>query len=39
VAERTFAIQALGLRGAMFWEISQDSDDHALVNALSPLLR
>lgn len=39
VHERTKAIRRLGLRGAMVWEISQDSDDHALLAELAPLLR
>jgi chitinase len=38
VGERTALIKALGLRGAMCWEISQDSNDHALIGALSPVL-
>jgi chitinase len=38
IGERTALIKAAGLRGAMAWEISQDSDSHALVSALSPLL-
>jgi chitinase len=38
IGERTALIKALGLRGAMCWEISQDSDDHALISALSPVL-
>jgi len=38
IGERTTLIQLLHLRGAMVWEISQDSDAHALVGALSPLL-
>ncbi len=38
IGERTALIRALGLRGAMAWEISQDSDSHALIGALSPLL-
>jgi chitinase len=38
VGERTQLISSLGLRGAMAWEISQDSDAHALIGALSPLL-
>jgi chitinase len=38
IGERTALIKALGLRGAMCWEISQDSNDHALISALSPLL-
>jgi chitinase len=39
VHERTQAVRDMNLRGAMLWEISQDSDDHALVGELSPLLR
>lgn len=39
VAERTRLIRSLHLRGAMAWEISQDSDEHALLRALSPLIR
>jgi chitinase len=38
IAERRLLIQVLGLRGAMAWEISQDSDGHALIGALAPLL-
>ena len=38
IGERTALIKAVGLRGAMAWEISQDSDSHALISALSPLL-
>jgi chitinase len=38
IGERTALIKALGLRGAMCWEISQDSNDHALISALSPIL-
>ncbi len=38
IAERTALVKLLGLRGAMAWEISQDSDSHALIGALSPLL-
>jgi chitinase len=38
IGERTALIKALGLRGAMCWEISQDSNDHALISALSPVL-
>jgi chitinase len=38
IGERTALICALGLRGAMVWEISQDSDSHALIGALAPLL-
>jgi chitinase len=39
VAERTQLIRSDHLRGAMVWEISQDSDSHALLSALSPLLQ
>ncbi|NUR30354.1 MAG: glycoside hydrolase family 18 protein [Catenulispora sp.] len=38
IGERAALIKLLGLRGAMAWELSQDSNDHALVNALSPVL-
>jgi chitinase len=38
IGERTALIRELGLRGAMAWEISQDSDSHALIGALSPIL-
>jgi chitinase len=38
IGERTQLIKLLGLRGAMAWELSQDSNDHALVNALNPVL-
>ena len=38
VAERTTLIKGWGLRGAMAWEISQDSDAHDLIGALAPLL-
>lgn len=38
IGERTLLIKGLHLRGAMVWEISQDSDSHALIGALSPLL-
>lgn len=38
IGERTALIKALGLRGAMCWEISQDSNDHALISALAPVL-
>ncbi|HEY2791426.1 MAG TPA: glycosyl hydrolase family 18 protein [Micromonosporaceae bacterium] len=38
VSERTLLIKALNLRGAMAWELSQDSDSHALIDALSPVL-
>jgi chitinase len=39
VAERTQLVRSAHLRGAMVWEISQDSDSHALLNALSPLIQ
>lgn len=39
IAERRRLIQALGLRGAMAWELSQDSDDNALISELAPLLK
>jgi chitinase len=39
VGERTALVSALRLRGAMAWEISQDSDSHALIAALGPILR
>jgi chitinase len=38
IGERTALIKALGLRGAMAWELSQDSDSHALISALGPVL-
>jgi chitinase len=38
IAERTVLVKALHLRGAMAWEISQDSDSHALISALGPIL-
>ncbi len=38
IGERTKLVRALHLRGAMAWEISQDSDSHALLSALSPIL-
>jgi chitinase len=38
IGERTVLVKALHLRGAMAWEISQDSDSHALIGALSPIL-
>ncbi|GAA5182954.1 hypothetical protein GCM10023322_21020 [Rugosimonospora acidiphila] len=38
IGERTLLIKALGLRGAMAWELSQDSDSHALISALNPVL-
>ena len=36
--KRAALIKLLGLRGAMAWELSQDSNDHALVGALGPVL-
>ena len=39
IAERTALVKVLNLRGAMAWEISQDSDSHALISALSPILQ
>ncbi|MEV0273318.1 glycoside hydrolase family 18 protein [Hamadaea sp. NPDC050747] len=38
IGERTALVKALGLRGAMAWEISQDSNDGALIGALAPIL-
>jgi len=38
IGERTALIKALGLRGAMVWEISQDSNAGALIGALQPVL-
>ncbi|WP_081680538.1 glycoside hydrolase family 18 protein [Cellulomonas sp. URHD0024] len=38
IGERTKLIKALHLRGAMAWEISQDSNSHTLIGALTPLL-
>jgi chitinase len=38
IAERTRLVRSWGLRGAMAWEISQDSDAHALIGALTPVL-
>ncbi len=38
VAERTRLVRSWGLRGAMAWEVSQDSDAHALIGALGPIL-
>ncbi len=38
IGERTVLVKALHLRGAMAWEISQDSDSHALISALGPIL-
>jgi chitinase len=39
VTERMQLIRAEHLRGAMVWEISQDSNNHALLSALAPLLQ
>jgi chitinase len=38
IGERTALVRTLGLRGAMAWEISQDSDSHDLIGALAVLL-
>ncbi|MEU1973263.1 glycoside hydrolase family 18 protein [Microbacterium sp. NPDC019599] len=38
IGERTALIEKLGLRGAMAWELSQDSDSGALISALAPIL-
>jgi chitinase len=38
IGERVWLIQQWHLRGAMAWEISQDSDAHALIGALAPVL-
>jgi chitinase len=38
IADRTLLVKVLGLRGAFAWEISQDSNAHTLIGALSPLL-
>jgi chitinase len=38
IGERTALVRVLGLRGAMAWEISQDSNAHDLIGALAPLL-
>jgi chitinase len=38
IGERTTLVRLLGLRGAMAWEISQDSNAHDLIGALAPLL-
>ncbi|MEN0128410.1 MAG: glycoside hydrolase family 18 protein [Brevundimonas sp.] len=38
IGERTKLIKSLRLRGAMAWEISQDSNSHALIGALAPVL-
>ncbi|MDX6210570.1 MAG: chitinase [Frankiales bacterium] len=38
VGDRAALVQALHLRGAFAWEISQDSDAHSLISSLSPLL-
>jgi chitinase len=37
IAERTRLIRSWGLRGAFAWEVSQDSDAHALLGALAPV--
>lgn len=38
IAQRVKLIEKLGLRGAMVWELSQDTDDHALMGVVAPLL-
>jgi chitinase len=38
IRERTELVKHWGLRGAMAWELSQDSDSHALISALGPIL-
>jgi chitinase len=38
IGERTTLVKSLNLRGAMAWEISQDSDSHALIDALNPII-
>lgn len=38
MAERTDLVRTAGLRGVMAWEISQDSNDHALLNQLDAVL-
>jgi chitinase len=38
IGERTNLVKRLNLRGAMAWELSQDSDSHALISALDPIL-
>lgn len=38
IAERTVLIKKLKLRGAMAWELSQDSDSGSLISALAPTL-
>lgn len=38
IGERVKLIKALRLRGAMAWEISQDSDSHALISELARVL-
>lgn len=38
LAERTDLVRREGLRGVMAWEISQDSDDHALLGQLATVL-
>jgi chitinase len=38
IDERIRLVESWGLRGAMAWEISQDSDAHALIGALSRIL-
>jgi chitinase len=38
-AERVALIKVLGLRGAMVWEVSQDSDSHSLMNVIGRVLQ
>jgi chitinase len=38
IAERTALVQQYGLRGAFAWEVSQDSTNGDLLDALAPLL-
>jgi chitinase len=38
IAERVRLIRSWNLRGAMAWELSQDSDAHALMGALAPVM-
>ena len=39
IARRVDLIRNLGLRGAMIWEISQDSDGYELSRLVGQLLR
>jgi len=39
IGERVKLIKSLHLRGAMAWELSQDSNSGALINALAPVLQ